>query len=1044
MGIFKKLKSTLLYAGLTKEEYRRNEVSFQNANRKILIVMSLLAVIVTSVMFVLSIYVETIEDNKPAYLAGEMMELIILFLTWKAGKERPRRIRFLTYLFSASLYGIGIILGAVVRPNEASVLFVVLCVILPLFFYDRPITTSGITVIAAIAYLVVAKQTKMRYCFREDFADIIAYGFTGIILNAVLMRIKARNQILVAKHEEAEKQLARLNEELTVSNEELLAGNEELIAISDDLQRMLESEKSHTAIIEGLSSIYFGLYFIDVEKDYFEEITSVDEIRELIGKTGVASEGMKIVVEKLIDSAHRPVMRIFHDMSTFQERIRNKTSISQEYVGIIRGWSRAGFIPIERDENGRVTKTIYGLRVIADEKEKIAAQQNLINALAASYRDVYAVNMDTEEAISHRMSKDMMDRYHRPFSKGMYSDNITLYVENEVLEEDRELFAPIRTMEQVKQIFQEKNHYSFNFRILRDGKIHHFQCQLVKPTEKRNEFAIAFKSIEEEKRREAEVQAEIDEQNAIINALSQEYSTIWLIKAEDRRMILYRNTGMEVFQVSISDTTRFGTYDQSRENYIENYILEEDRDRVRTETSYETVQEHIADGGVYSVIFRRIYEGEIIYCQISFARAENKEGVKDFAMGFRNVDVVVREQERQAQLLRDALDAAENANRTKSDFLANMSHDIRTPMNGIIGMTAIAELNLDNKERVQDCLKKITGASKHLLELINEVLDMSKIESGKLELSEDKLNLLEVMDEFLSLIRPQILIHGHKLTVDKANIEHENVIGDSLRIRQVFTNLMSNAIKYTPDGGEIHVTIKERPTNQQKIGCFEFVFEDNGIGISEEFMDDLFEPFARAEDKRVDSVQGTGLGMPISRNIVRMMGGDITVESKLGEGSKFTVIMYLKLQETDKTEQEELPDYAGELGKLNFSSKRVLLVEDNELNAEAAGVLLTMAGLQVDYAKDGIEAVEMVKSSADGYYTMIFMDIKMPCMDGYEATREIRKTDRKYLQEIPIVAMTAHAFADDIQTAKNVGMNEHIAKPIDLSILIELLKKWIK
>ena len=562
------------------------------------------------------------------------------------------------------------------------------------------------------------------------------------------------------------------------------------------------------------------------------------------------------------------------------------------------------------------------------------------------------------------------------------------------------------------------------------------------------------------------------------------------------------------------------------------------------------------------------------------SRTEKKDGSLAAVIGTRNVDDLIKKERQQEMALQAAYDAAEAASRAKTDFLSNMSHDIRTPMNGIIGMTAIAAAHIDDKERVQDSLQKITQASKHLLSLINEVLDMSKIESGKVDLIEEEFNLSDLVDNLLTMTSSQIEEHHHELSVNISDVSHEAVVGDSLRIQKVFMNLMGNAVKFTPDGGKIRLSISEKPSYQEKVGCFEFVFEDNGIGMSEEFLDQVFEPFARAENDLVSKIQGTGLGMPISRNIVRMMGGDIKVESRLGAGSRFTVTMYLKLQDAANIQYDKfidldvlvadddamslesccgmlndlgmkaegvsngaeaveqvilhhregrdyfaciidwkMPDMDGiavtreirkavgedvpiiiisaydwsdieqearaaganafiskplfrsrlartfsffvgseepdkqeaplvELQTIDLTGHRVLLAEDNELNAEIAEEILEMTGLTVgltvECASDGTEAVDKVSACEDGYYDLIFMDIQMPRMNGYDAVRAIRAMNRNYCRQVPIIAMTANAFAEDVHAAKTVGMNEHIAKPLDLNVLVRILRKWIR
>ena len=536
-------------------------------------------------------------------------------------------------------------------------------------------------------------------------------------------------------------------------------------------------------------------------------------------------------------------------------------------------------------------------------------------------------------------------------------------------------------------------------------------------------------------------------------------------------------------------------------------------------------------------------------------------------------------QEKKAEIeshkaLKDAYRAAENASRAKTEFLSNMSHDIRTPMNAIVGLTAIAGANIESQDRVVECLGKITKSSRHLLGLINEVLDMARIESGRMSLAEEDFSLPELVDNLLTLTKPAIDEHRHQLEVHIEHIEHEAVCGDSLRIQQVFVNLMSNAVKYTPDGGNITLTIKEKPNGFSELGCYEFSIEDNGIGMTPEFQKIMFEPFSRADDHRTTKVQGTGLGMAIARNIVNLMNGDIQVESAPNKGTKITVTVYLKLQENEKEQEKELLDlpvlvvdddktccestvatlqeigiagewvltgkeavercyarhetnsdyfavildwkmpemdgiatarkirervgedvtiiiltsfdfseieeearaagvnafmakplfrsrltatlrqftsgkkeknarnYLEDFAKENYAGKRILLVEDNELNREIATEIIGMTGVTIDIAENGKIAVEKVMEAPEKWYDLIFMDIQMPIMNGYEATAAIRALAGSR-GKVPIIAMTANAFAEDVQLAKNTGINEHIAKPLDLNKLNDALKRCL-
>lgn len=533
-----------------------------------------------------------------------------------------------------------------------------------------------------------------------------------------------------------------------------------------------------------------------------------------------------------------------------------------------------------------------------------------------------------------------------------------------------------------------------------------------------------------------------------------------------------------------------------------------------------------------------------------------------------------RQQEEQLQLnLREALESAQNANMAKSQFLFNMSHDIRTPMNAVIGMTAIAALHADEPDKVRDCLGKITASSKHLLSLINDVLDMSKIESGKLSLNSEDFTLSEFVHEFLTIVEPQAKSKHLDFEVSVCGVEHEHVTGDTLRIRQALLNITGNALKFTPAGGKITVKIRELPSQFKNYGTYQFTVSDTGIGMPEEFITKIFDPFERAHSSTNSKTEGTGLGMSITKNIVDMMNGQITVQSDEGKGTNFHVTLHLKLQPVEEesfdfsalrelralvvdddrdvcentakildelgmrsewvltgaeavekavvahranqeyhsvildwrmpgmdgletarrirsqvgsqvpiiiltaydwTEIEEEARQAGInafLAKPLFKSSlyrvmrglvdggllhekeeprepeadmfdgRVLLVEDNLINMEIARELIEHCGCRVETAEDGIEALRKVTAAENGYYGLIFMDIQMPNMDGYEATRRIRLLEKeKNRERMPIVAMSANAFVEDIEKAYDSGMDGYITKPVDIKEIQKTLK----
>jgi len=412
---------------------------------------------------------------------------------------------------------------------------------------------------------------------------------------------------------------------------------------------------------------------------------------------------------------------------------------------------------------------------------------------------------------------------------------------------------------------------------------------------------------------------------------------------------------------------------------------------------------------------------------------------KDFFMQQEHSEQEYRKSLEQKNVaLQLAVQRETKANLAKREFLFNMSHDIRTPMNAIIGFTALAQTHIDDRGQVEDYLKKISVSSQHLLSLINDVLDMSRIESGKVTLEAKPVHLPELVHELRDIVQAVVSEKDLSLTLDTVGVENEDVIADPLRLEQILINVLANAVKFTPDGGQISLWIVQKDTAPAGYADFEFHIKDNGIGMSEEFQKHIFEQFARERTSTVSKIQGTGLGMTITKSLVDMMGGRITVKSEQGKGSEFTISLRFPIGEA-KTEQT--PPAA----KASASAgKKLLVVEDNELNLEIASTLLKEAGFAVDTAENGKIAVEKVEAASADRYDLILMDIQMPEMDGYEATRRIRALPDTKKAALPIVAMTANAFEDDRKNALRAGMNGHIAKPLDIQKLFQVLSELLK
>ena len=412
---------------------------------------------------------------------------------------------------------------------------------------------------------------------------------------------------------------------------------------------------------------------------------------------------------------------------------------------------------------------------------------------------------------------------------------------------------------------------------------------------------------------------------------------------------------------------------------------------------------------------------------------------KDFFMQQEHSEQEYRKSLEQKNIaLQLAVQRETKANLAKREFLFNMSHDIRTPMNAIIGFTALAQTHIDDRGQVEDYLKKISVSSQHLLSLINDVLDMSRIESGKVTLEAKSVHLPELVHELRDIIQAVVSKKDLSLTLDTVGVENEDIIADPLRLEQILINVLANAVKFTPDGGQIGLWIVQKDTAPAGYADFEFHIKDNGIGMSEEFQKHIFEQFARERTSTVSKIQGTGLGMAITKSLVDMMGGRITVKSGQGKGSEFTISLRFPIGEA-KTGQTPPAAKASA-----FTGKKLLVVEDNELNLEIASTLLKEAGFEVDTAENGKIAVEKVEAASADRYDLILMDIQMPEMDGYEATRRIRALPDAKKAALPIVAMTANAFEDDRKNALHAGMNGHIAKPLDIQKLFQVLSELLK
>ncbi len=990
--------------------------------------------------------------------------------------------------------------------------------------------------------------------------------------------------------------------------------------------------------LTALKNVYSTILYADLCENSYTTVHTDKRLGDIIPYSGRFTDIERLISDgRVVEKFRRELGEIF-DIGYISSYLCDETpSYDFDYQTMDDNeinWYRAGIVLVDTDADRKPHHILVMLKEITEQKEILDSGKEAFDMLRDSYYRISSV--DLNKGHFHNMKIVECDRENELEVEGDYNKVIRACAGKHIPEEYRDKFLSIMSPENLKAFFSvKKEPVVVAYKHLVDGEYRWVQSEVV-PLDSysdANAHVIWYvKNITDEKAKEDAYNESLLEANAalrnaqkIMGIEAQAYELVYrnianISTTEDIRLSIQemleevgRFTGAErvyIFEdrgdffpntfewCADGITPEIDNLQEIRPDEITYWtdtlikgecIVIPDIEKTKNETP--VIYDILKPQNITSVIEAPIMIDNHL---IGFLGVDNPpEEITPLVSkslqvlgAFLAITIKNREEYQNSlqrandalkesnAALKDAYEAADRASSAKTDFLSNMSHDIRTPMNAIIGMTAIAGAYIDDKERVQDCLAKITASSKHLLSLINEILDMSRIESGKLTLSEEEFNLSDLIENLLTMVKPQVAEKNHQMNVRIVDIEHEDVIGDSLRIQQAFVNIMSNAVKYTPDGGTINLTISERPTNKTKVGCYEFVFEDNGIGMSREFMKKLFTPFERAENEYSSKIQGTGLGMAITKNIVNMMNGDIRVKSVQGEGTTFTVTIFLRLQSVDDVSTEELAglpvlvvdddeiccqstaeilkeigmdsewvtkghiavervsqrhdndeDFfavildwkmpgmdgletakeirrkvgnevpiiifsaydwtdiemearaagvdafiskplfksrlttlfkglAGEetaaprnelenIAQSDYSDKRILLVEDNEINREIAVEILGMTGIQIETAENGKIAVDMVSDSADGYYDLVFMDIQMPVMNGYDAASAIRSLGRKYTNRLPIIAMTANAFAEDVVATKNAGMNEHIAKPLDLGKLDDAMKRWL-
>lgn len=528
----------------------------------------------------------------------------------------------------------------------------------------------------------------------------------------------------------------------------------------------------------------------------------------------------------------------------------------------------------------------------------------------------------------------------------------------------------------------------------------------------------------------------------IINALSIDYTNVFMVNLMTNRIRIVRMN--DVAGAFYSDELGEQYYDDALEFYIDVSVYADDRDMMRMAFSRDNILRQLIKRETFYVNFRSNINNKLQYMKLKVVRIGDIKETGNFLLAFMNVDDEIEHEMKQKKLLQDTLSMAESASHAKTMFLSNMSHDIRTPMNAIIGFTTLALNHISEQAMVKTYLDKIKSSSNHLLSLINDVLDMSRIESGKMKINKTVSTVEKIVGDVDTVMQSQIQMKHLEYSLIKRGNLTRPVMMDGLRLNQILINIVGNAVKYTPEYGKVQFMITEMPSISDNTSSYQFRIKDNGIGMSKKFLEKIFTPFERDENKAIAKIQGTGLGLAITKSLVDIMEGSIFVKSEEGKGSEFLVCFDLENAKEGELSVEEKKENVYESSVIDsFKDVRILLVEDNELNREIATELLKSVGFILDEAENGSQAVQMVNDSPAGYYKVILMDVMMPVMNGYESTKKIRSLEDKAKANVPIIAMTANAFEEDKNQAIECGMDKFVSKPFDINDLLVKLKEMI-
>ena len=813
-----------------------------------------------------------------------------------------------------------------------------------------------------------------------------------------------------------------------------------------DIQKQTRNEGLYSAYT-AVSDAYLSMHRVNVKKNTYSAIKTTDAIiKYTIPGSNRYDENVQSIIKGLAkEESYKSAME-FLDITTLNERMKGRIHLTIRFEGRIAGTCRLHFFKENDDAAGNLEHVIFAVEVTDEDK-----YQSVFDVLARGFQNVFWINPKDGAArilkLDGYVTKGLEKENHK-YNSFPYSVLLKQYIKDRVYEEDQQYLYDKLNIDKLREVFADRDEYIGNYRVQIDGRMHHYQYSYVRISNTdflvagfQNIDSIIEEHIEAEKKEKAKDEALRQQQEAnlkeeqehaeVISSLSTIYSTIFRADLDTHHYEVLTSVPL---MGNVAGAV--GRFDDVKEAIINAFMSEEHKAAMREFLDINTLSERLQGINTVATEYRNP-DGRWFQARFIVKRRDEQGAVHEVLYVARDYTDEKEKELSQKRQLAQALEAAQQASKAKSTFLNSMSHDIRTPMNAIIGFTSLAQAHITEQKQVQDYLTKISTSGTHLLNLINDILDMSRIESGTVKLEEKPVHLPDFLKDLCTMIQGLVNAKNQSLIINMQDVIHEDVITDKLRLNQVLINIAGNAVKFTPSGGEIIVGLIEKNCSLNDCATYEFSVKDNGIGMSQEFIGHIFDTFSREHNSTVSGIQGTGLGMAITKNIVDMMGGDIQVESEEGKGSVFRVTINMRLAEEPVADEAAIQEAAAK--NHDYSGKRVLLVEDNELNREIATAILEEMGMVVASVGDGDEAVAAIVNAEADKYDLVLMDIQMPKMDGYTATREIRTLRDNRKANIPIVAMTANAFYEDRQRAFASGMNGHIIKPISIKGIAEAL-----